>query len=643
MKKLKTPWFYVVLLLCGILVLGLIQPAMAAGGDGNHTGSIIFNVGSLEAAVDGQPCALDAAPYIKPGVNRILAPIRFVSEAMGLKVDWSDATGQVLLQGKGKEIVLTIGSGEALINGEKRTLDCPPELAPPGRTFVPLRFVAEALGAGVDYEGATGKVAITGATGLLTRGADLYQQALNLENQKSFNQAASLYVQALPMLLEEKNPELAAACGEASQRLAIFQNTYPYTTGQLSDYLQQVYPQATPEQINSWIGSKELEHYFWDGDDHYFNEAAENLKFRHLELIWANKTIDQAYHDLVLKMNQAAEGKPVSSKMHYQKPVTYKGVHTITIPREKLPEAGTYRIWLPLPINYGPQTQVTIESVIPDKWVKQPPSINQDIGLLGMEIPMEDLTEDLFIQVKFAFTHYEQRFSVDPDNVGEYDQYSDLFKKYTRSYGNTEITGDIRKMAERIVGAETNPYFAARKIYDYIVNNVDYSFMPHLVLWPRTPQTESDYVHKYQRGDCGAQSMYFTAMCRSLGIPARSTGGWQLFSDEFVGHFWAEFYLPNYGWLPVDTSGAQLALYPKNLTMEQRQTFIDYYFGNQDSMRCVVQKDTDEPLIPQSDSMVLLPMAIQMPAVEYSIPTAEVPAEVFLEHWTIQCEKIGGF
>jgi hypothetical protein len=284
---------------------------------------------------------------------------------------------------------------------------------------------------------------------------------------------------------------------------------------------------------------------------------------------------------------------------------------------------------------------VTIESIVPDKWVKQPPSIDEDIGLVYMEIPMEDLTEDLFIQIKFAFTRHEQRFTVDPDNVGEYDKESALYQEYTRSYGSTEITPEIREMATEIVGDETNPYLAARKIYDYIVNNVTYCLMPHAVLWPRTPLTESMYVHTHQEGDCGAQSSYFTALCRSLGIPARSTGGYQLMFGAFGPHFWAEFYLPNYGWIPVDTSVAQTAFWSKNLTDEDKQTFIDFYFGNLDSTRCVVQKDTDEPLIPQANGTVLLPLAIQTPAVEYSIPTGEIPALVFQEHWTMELETVG--
>ena len=473
-----------------------------------------------------------------------------------------------------------------------------------------------------------------------TQGEELYEQALNLEEQNSFSQAAILYEQAFPVLLEENNLELANKCRESLQRLLIFQMVYPYTIDQLEEVIRQTFPQATAEQIERWITSKEIEHYTWDGEEYYFSDGIQNLKFRNIELIQADEAAEQEYHNLVLKVNNIAQEQPVHSWQQYQKPATYRGIHAITIPRDKLPETGTYRLWLPIPINTGPQTQITIESITPDKWVKQPPSINEEIGLLYMEIPMEELSEDLAIQVSVTFNHYEQRFSVNPANIGEYDKDSALYQKYTRSYGNTEITPDIEEMAKTIVGDEKNPYFAARKIYDYIVTQVDYAFMPHLIFWPRSSLTETDYVHINQRGDCGAQSMYFSAMCRSLGIPARTTGGWQLFKDEFSGHFWAEFYLPNYGWIPVDTSAAQLAYYPKNLTAQQRQIFIDYYFGNQDSMRCVVQNDTDLPLIPAAHGIILLPMAIQVPAVEYSELTLDLPDELFLEYYTIQCEKI---
>ncbi len=58
------------------------------------------------------------------------------------------------------EIVLQIGSHAAWVNGESVALDCAP-FASQGRTFVPLRFIAEALGCQVDYKSKTGQITIT--------------------------------------------------------------------------------------------------------------------------------------------------------------------------------------------------------------------------------------------------------------------------------------------------------------------------------------------------------------------------------------------------------------------------------------------------------------------------------------------------
>jgi hypothetical protein len=409
-----------------------------------------------------------------------------------------------------------------------------------------------------------------------SQGEELFEQAQSYESQNNFNQAAELYKLALPLLLEDNRLELANKCSEAAERLTLFRMIYPYTSEQMKTVLTETYPQVSSVQIDDWIKSGDLEHYSWDGCDHYFEDAASNLIYSNLELMHADAVKQKSYQDLVLNIIASAEEEVTADWQQYQKPVTYLGTHKVSIPRAELPATGIYHLWFPLPINNGPQTQVVIESISPDIYVKQPPSIDQNIGLLYMEVPLEKLQEDLNIQVKFTFTHFEQRFTVDPDNIGEYDKQSLLYQKYTLSNGNTEITPEIRETAQNIAGDEKNPYIVARKLYDYIVNNIDYAFMPHLVMWPRTSQTESDYVQKNQRGDCGAQSMYFTAMCRSLGIPARTTGGWQLFSGNFSGHFWAEFYLPYYGWIPVDTSAAQLCFYPKDLTAGQRQIFIDY-------------------------------------------------------------------
>ena len=121
-----------------------------------------LTMGEVRATVGGEPYTLDAVPYVKPGVQRTLVPVRFVSEALGAKVDWHEETRQVLITNGGTRIVLTIGVNEVTVNGTPTALDCPAEIVmPSGRTFIPLRFVSETLGARVDWDATTQEITIT--------------------------------------------------------------------------------------------------------------------------------------------------------------------------------------------------------------------------------------------------------------------------------------------------------------------------------------------------------------------------------------------------------------------------------------------------------------------------------------------------
>lgn len=88
----------------------------------------------------------DAKPYVES--NRVLIPIRFVSESLGGKVDYKDRT--VTITQDNKKIVLKIDSKVVSVDGKNITLDVPAR-AKQSRTYVPLRFVSEVLGAQVNY------------------------------------------------------------------------------------------------------------------------------------------------------------------------------------------------------------------------------------------------------------------------------------------------------------------------------------------------------------------------------------------------------------------------------------------------------------------------------------------------------------
>ena len=103
----------------------------------------------------------DAQPFVDVR-DRTLVPIRFVSEAMGAKVDWENDTRTVVIQKDEDNIRYTIGQPMAYLNGEMLTFDSYGILKE-SRTFVPLRFIAEMLSCDVDWNDSTKTVVIKSA------------------------------------------------------------------------------------------------------------------------------------------------------------------------------------------------------------------------------------------------------------------------------------------------------------------------------------------------------------------------------------------------------------------------------------------------------------------------------------------------
>lgn len=120
--------------------------------DEDEPRTIVMHVGNTAATVDGDPYTLEAPPFIVTASGRTLVPVRFVSEALGAEVQWLEEANQVRITYGGKVIVLTIGSTAVTVDGVPSVIDCAPQIVPPGRTFVPLRFVSETMGADVDYD-----------------------------------------------------------------------------------------------------------------------------------------------------------------------------------------------------------------------------------------------------------------------------------------------------------------------------------------------------------------------------------------------------------------------------------------------------------------------------------------------------------
>lgn len=284
----------------------------------------------------------------------------------------------------------------------------------------------------------------------------------------------------------------------------------------------------------------------------------------------------------------------------YKNPRKIKGVYTLELkPFRILKIVGIInrkedlKVWLSLIKEWCSQREVKI-TVRPRPDSLQEEEDHENIIAFWN---FNKKTEYPKIQMEFEYFGYEVDYNIDPSKIGTYRKNSEEYKFYIKSENLVKITPEVRELASRIVGNEDNPYLQARKIFEWILDNMQYKYPPkgrgteYLLSHPIKKGEKEYYI-----GDCGEYSYLFIALCRSLGIPARSVHGFWAIAGKEAPHAWAEFYLPNYGWVPVDASIADII---KELTpIFNILTDPDYYFGHLDNKRLIFSKGNDIQLEP---------------------------------------------
>jgi hypothetical protein len=99
-------------------------------------------------------------PYIDSGVTMV--PVRFISEQLEAKVTFDQATHEVTVTNaeSGEKIILTLQSNMAIWNGKSVNLDGAVRNRD-GTTYVPLKFIANALGAKVVWDNETKTITLS--------------------------------------------------------------------------------------------------------------------------------------------------------------------------------------------------------------------------------------------------------------------------------------------------------------------------------------------------------------------------------------------------------------------------------------------------------------------------------------------------
>jgi tetratricopeptide (TPR) repeat protein len=280
-------------------------------------------------------------------------------------------------------------------------------------------------------------------------------------------------------------------------------------------------------------------------------------------------------------------GRLKSSGYVYRNPRVYNLDYTFELcpNKDSIDSSKDLKLWIPIPREWDSQKAVKIISVEPEPHAEyeDPEHGNR---MLFWDFGKEKVRPSYKVKIRCRLISFEINAVVNPGEIGSYDKISEEYMLYTRSTYTISITPEVHELAQIAIGDETNPYLQAKRIQEYVGKKVHYKILDQIrgrgiQCLLNYPEKDERTGEEYYEGPCNQKSALFIAMCRAVGIPARSVQGimgWKPWSKKndlkllyefetelspsgLAGaqdygvlrrHTWAEFYLPDYGWIPAD-------------------------------------------------------------------------------------------
>ena len=288
----------------------------------------------------------------------------------------------------------------------------------------------------------------------------------------------------------------------------------------------------------------------------------------------------------------------VKNAVQFQNPEKYAIEYVVRVINTGF-EPEQIKVYQPKPVEWDSQKDVSIEEISPAP-TKQPTDQIFGNGIYYWEMKnVPKIGESIDFSTKFTITAYEIKSNINAADVKPYNTGNPDYKLYTRSERFIEADNPkIIQLANQVAGAETNPFRIAHRYYDYIIDTYDYKLSGKGLSGAKS-------LMETGNGECGDYTALFVALCRSKGIPARPIVGYWAVSGIDQTHVWGEIFIEPFGWIPVDPIFGQL-----------HKTMREYYFGNIDNRRVILNKNFNILLDPPSPDNSPAPF-LQVPQFYY--------------------------
>jgi transglutaminase-like putative cysteine protease len=266
--------------------------------------------------------------------------------------------------------------------------------------------------------------------------------------------------------------------------------------------------------------------------------------------------------------------------------------------------ANKVNVWFASPVSTVYQRHVVN---LPASYESQPVPCS-DVNLY--QLSFEENQASAVVSQNTILDVFEQNCHVDSSQItSSYDRQSPVYLFNTES---TDLipssSGRITSVAASITRRKGNDFEKSRAIYDYVLARLTYSDESSGL----TPEETIDS----QTGDSKSYAILFCSLARSSGIPSRPVAGILVNSDKTVqSHWWAEFFIQDFGWFPVDP-----ALADGLDSRIVRENPVEYYWGNIDNHHIAFSRG--EKKIPR-----LFPDGIVYSGIDYAYLTQDVETD----------------
>jgi hypothetical protein len=333
-----------------------------------------------------------------------------------------------------------------------------------------------------------------------------------------------------------------------------------------------------------------------EGDDADNNIECSPLDFDYL--FWSDQEVRVKVPDgassggVVLLTNRGESnsvyfevGNPVGTK-RYPRMKGYQVSYGVEISQVSSTGVGAMDLWIPA-ISKS-TAQRNIEGIF------EPEPMWKDFnGTMRYHISEFDPWSTYTFDLTYWFDRYSIETDINERSVPAYKKESQLYRRYTEATALFPHQESIfASTASRYARANPSPYAAARALYRHLIDNMEYS--------GGEPARSVTDALSSGRGDAYDYAMVYVTLCRAAGIPARPVAGFIVHGDKRSRkHFWAEFYIENFGWIPVDPALGDGLPIGDIAGVDNRR---DYYFGNLDNQHIVFSRGLVElrPVDPQS-------------------------------------------